>query len=129
MSVDRFFVNIAARYAAEVARGEHDDACEYDVRGFYLCHCSKRRREAAGHKEPPTDSGLDFPPPSCPRCDEDLGHDGDGWVCVGCSLSWDSSGYGACFTDEYGDDLAVRATEWAAKQEVSEGPDEKEEGQ
>lgn len=107
---------VAADYQASVERGEHDEKCEYDVRGFYLCHCSKRRREAKGFTEPPTEN-LEFPPPYCPRCDEGLAHDGDSWFCGACSLSWDSRGNGpAAFTDDFGDDLAGDAQRWRSKQ-------------
>lgn len=106
----------AANYQAEAERGEHDEQCEYDVRGFYLCHCSKRRREAAGFTKPPTDN-LEFPPPCCPRCDEELTYE-EGWDCRRCSLSWDSDGDGrsASFTDTFGDDLAADAERWRSKQ-------------
>lgn len=91
-----------AEHAEEVMRGLHDDQCEY-TRTRFLCHCSKRRREAAGFTIPPHDD-LYFPPPSCSRCHGDLDHDGDSWQCYECCLSWDSNGRGdSCtFTDEYG---------------------------
>lgn len=92
-------------HLASVGRGEHDDECEHDaLGGFMLCHCSKRRREAKGFTEVPTDD-LDFPPPDCPRCSEELIHDGDRWCCYGCSLTWasDGAGHTASFTDDYGD--------------------------
>lgn len=102
MSLDTFFERVLERHAESVARGEHDDQCEYGP-GFYLCHCSKRRREASGFTVAPTEE-LYFPPPACPHCDEDLEFDGDGWTCGKCPLRWDSSGSGgAAFTDEYGD--------------------------
>lgn len=97
-----------AGHHKEVARGLHDEECEYGTRlnlsRLMLCHCHKRKREQAGLTEPPTDD-LYFPPPDCPRCGEDLVHDGDCWVCSPCALSWASNGDGrSCtFTDEYGD--------------------------
>lgn len=108
---------VEADYRASVERGEHDERCEYDVRGFYLCHCSKRRREASGFTEPPTDD-LFFPPPDCTHCDKPLDHDGDGWSCYACSLSWDSNGSGesARFTDTFGDDLKADAERWRLAQ-------------
>ncbi|QWF85758.1 hypothetical protein [Amycolatopsis sp. CA-230715] len=94
--------HIARRHAESVARGEHDDQCEVlATLGFYLCHCSKRRREARGYTEPPGD--LDFPPPVCPRCLVAVDHDGDGWECRVCDVTWDSDGTGASFCDDYGD--------------------------
>lgn len=106
---------VARDHRASVERGEHDEQCEFDVKGFYLCHCSKRSREAEGFAEPPTDH-LEFPPPFCPRCDEELVHE-EGWNCSKCSLSWDSDGRGgsAEFTDTYGDDLAGDAERWRSK--------------
>ncbi len=108
---------VAAIYRAAVERGEHDDQCEFDVAGFYLCHCSKRKREAAGFTKPPRDEPF-FPPPKCPHCHEWLEHDGDGWNCGECSLRWDSNGAAdsARFTDVYGDDLAADAERWRAAQ-------------
>lgn len=108
----------AAEYLAAVERGEHDEKCEHDVRGFLLCNCPKRRREAKGLTKVPTED-LYFPPPRCPACDQELWHDGDGWACEDCSLSWDSNGSGdsAAFTDDHGDDdkLAADAKAWREK--------------
>lgn len=115
---------VAADHRASVERGEHDEKCEFDAQGFLLCHCSKRRREAAGFIEPPTDD-LYFPPPDCPHCTEDLHHDGDGWSCDKCSLSWESNGSGdsAHFTDTFGDDLAGDAERWRSSQKPVEAAD------
>src|ERR1044071_7250262 len=96
-----------AQHEAEVAKGLHDAEGESRRRVgrvvVLMCHCSKRRREAAGFTTPP-DEDLYFPPPSCPRCHERLDHDGDGWLCDRCCLSWDSNGCGSScrFTDDYG---------------------------
>lgn len=114
------FERVAADCAASVARGEHDEKCEFDVRGFYLCHCSKRRREAEGFTEPPTDS-LEFPPPLCPRCEEELHHD-EGFYCPGCCLAWDSDHRTARFTDDFGDDLAADAASWRAARAAQPHP-------
>lgn len=112
---------VAANHAASVADGEHDEKCEFDVRGFYLCHCSKRRREAAGLTKPPTED-LYFPPPSCPNCHEALWHEDDSWGCAECALTWDSDGHGcsARFNDDYGDDLEADLEQWRATQPNSE---------
>lgn len=99
------------RHEESVARGEHDAECEYDYRGFHLCHCSKRKREAEGFTSPP-DEELYFPPPDCPRCGSGLDHDGDGFQCYGCSLCWSSDGTRPQFTDSYGDDLAADKAKW-----------------
>lgn len=113
MTNEEWIAKNATRYYEAVARGDHDEDCEYDVRGFYLCHCSKRRREAAGFTEPPSDE-LYFPPPSCPRCDEDLDFD-DGWACRECRVHWSANGSDAEFTDEYGDTLAEDSARWKAQ--------------
>lgn len=113
-ALDSFRARVVANYEAAVARGEHDDQCEYDPRGFFLCHCSKRRREARGLVSPPTEP-LEFPPPDCPECDRGLVHDGDSFCCSHCSLSWDDAGE-AHFTDDFGEDLAGQAERWRSKQ-------------
>lgn len=102
----------AERYRESVARGEHDEQCEYDPTGFYLCHCAKRRRVASGFTEPPSES-LEFPPPDCPRCDKGLYFE-EGWSCPSCSVAWDSDGRAdsAHFTDDYGEDLAATKEDW-----------------
>lgn len=117
MNAAEWHARVAADHWASVERGEHDEKCEFDVRGFYLCHCSKRRREASGFTKPPSDD-LYFPPPDCPRCGEGLTNDGDGWICGECSLSWDSNGDGrsAGFTDDFGGDLAGDAERWRTTQ-------------
>jgi hypothetical protein len=114
--LDAFLEGAAASYAAECARGEHDSQCEYDPRGFFLCHCKKRRRVAAGVTEPPADE-LYFPPPTCPRCRVDLEYD-EGWRCDSCHLRWREDGTHAEFTDEYGDDLAQRSAAWKASRHL-----------
>ncbi|CAB4906205.1 unannotated protein [freshwater metagenome] len=97
-----------ADHQKDVAQGHHDGECEYGRRWkhlrVFLCHCHKRKREAAGHTEVPTED-LYFPPPSCPRCSESVDHDGDVWNCPTCALSWSSDGSArSCtFTDDYGD--------------------------
>ena len=95
----------------ERARIKHMQAEWYDPEhcerrdNSSLCHCHKRWREANGVTELPTED-LYFPPPDCPSCDRGLGHNGDGWQCDPCGLSWNSSGDGASadWTDVYGDD-------------------------
>lgn len=95
-------------HRAQVARGLHDDQCEYGRRLkrsiLMLCHCHKRRREREGFTTPPAED-LYFPPPSCPHCSGTLHHDGDCWGCPECCLSWNSRGDGqSCeFTDDFGD--------------------------
>lgn len=97
-----------AAHAADVARGLHDDQCEYGRvlrrSRLMLCNCSKRRRELAGFTTPPSED-LHFPPPDCTRCNSELDHDGDCWRCYACCLAWESNGSGeSCsFTDDFGD--------------------------
>jgi hypothetical protein len=94
------------QHRAQVAAGRHDDQCEWAPTGFFLCHCSKRRREAKGHGELPKGE-LYFPPPMCPRCDRDVEHNGDSWTCPACSIVYDDRGEASMFTDDYGPDLAA----------------------
>ncbi|MBK5250884.1 MAG: hypothetical protein JJE50_15865 [Actinomycetales bacterium] len=102
MSGDDFWAGIETRHAAAVDRGEHDGLCEWRP-GFYLCHCSKREREARGLTTPPT---LTHQYPLCSGCDREVYHNGDGWECGRCHTSW-SSGAGederGTFTDDHGD--------------------------
>lgn len=116
--VDSFDERAAKAHAESVARGEHDDRCEYlAVPGFYLCHCSKRRREKAGHTEPPGE--LIFQQPVCPRCEEEVYHDGDSWNCTRCCCHWKTDGTDAQFYDEYGD-LDADLAKWRARLEDRE---------
>lgn len=87
-------------HAEDVAAGEHDTVCEWRPNGHFICNCSKRRREAAGYTEPPGELIHQYP--LCPRCDDEVDHDGDGFYCAPCCVSWDSSGE-AHFTDDMGD--------------------------
>lgn len=101
----KFWASVGAQFIAAVERGEHDNLCEFlREKGMFLCHCSKRRREAAGHTEPPGD--LEWVSPICPRCDEHVDHDGDGWTCPRCCAAWNSQGMDASFYDDYGDAIA-----------------------
>jgi hypothetical protein len=106
--------DVARRYHEAVARGEHDDQCEYHPEGFYLCHCKKRARVATGLTELP-DTPLDFPPPSCSNCYADTEFDGDSFVCHECHLAWSSDGTDPHWTDDYGDDLPQDSAKWAAR--------------
>lgn len=87
-------------HAESVARGEHDTQCEYRPK-FYICHCSKRRRIAAGHTEPPGELLWQYP--ICQRCNEEVDHDGDNYTCPRCCCWWDDKGMTATFYDDYGD--------------------------
>lgn len=91
----------------------HDDECEQDPRGFYLCHCAKRERLAAGRVDAPS---IWFRSPQCGECLNDLTWE-DGYVCYTCHVEWSSDagdGDAGEFNDDYGDDLAREAREWAA---------------
>ena len=89
-----------AEHAAAVAEGKHDDACEWRP-NFYLCHCSKRAREARGFTTPPT---LTIPDPICDGCYGYVYFDGDRFHCDTCHVSWSDGGDGdrGEFTDDYG---------------------------
>lgn len=99
-------------HAEEVARGEHDAQCEHGPRlvtvyyseprvvNMFICHCSKRRREAAGQTRVPE---LEWLHPICTGCNGETEHDGDGLVCRRCRVQWSSDGASGEFTDEYGD--------------------------
>lgn len=95
-----------------VARGEHDEHCEWRPAGFYLCHCSKRKRERAGYTEPP--GALIFEYPVCPRCDQNVDHNGDSFTCPRCKVWWHHDNETAEFYDDHGD-LAADLATWEAK--------------
>lgn len=95
--------------------GRHDDDCEQRER-YGLCHCSKRRRLAAGLTEPPT---LSHHAPTCDRCDRDVTFDGDSWVCYPCATRWDSNAgdgdRGEFFDDHGADGLSDADERWGAR--------------
>jgi len=92
---------VRTRHALEAEQGLHDAACEHRDNGHYLCHCSKRKREADGYTEPP--EALIFSNPTCPRCYTETEHDGDNYGCTACKVTWSDPNEPATFTDEYGD--------------------------
>lgn len=100
--LDDFFVRARAQHVK--SEWYDPERCEADSHST-LCHCHKRWREARGVTTLPTED-LDFPPPECPSCRKDLWHDGDGWCCNPCALSWDSDGNGRSvhWTDVYGNE-------------------------
>lgn len=100
-------------HAAAVERGEHDAQCEWRPTGHYLCNCSKRRRERDGYTEPPGE--LIWQYPLCPRCQEEVGHDGDGYTCDPCCAWWPNAHGKAEFFDDHGDDLAANLAKWEAR--------------
>ena len=98
----KFFVRAGDEFIAAVERGDHDIECEkLRAPGFWVCNCSKRRREAVGHTEPPGD--LEWVYPICPRCDDHVDSDGDTWTCPRCCAEWEQNGTGARFYDDHGD--------------------------
>lgn len=101
--MDGFHDRAMKAYAAAVAAGEHDDECEYPTHS-YICHCSKRRRIAAGFTEPPGELIWEYP--TCPRCNETVEGDADGFTCARCCCSWGLDGQQATFYDDYGDAFA-----------------------
>jgi hypothetical protein len=112
--ISTFAAGINRRHAEQDARGEHDDECEWRAAGFWLCHCSKRRREAAGRTEPPV---MIFESPTCSGCDRAAEHTGDGWACPRCHVYfgdlYDEPGN---WEDDYGPDLAADLAKWEAAQ-------------
>ena len=107
--IEKWHEQSMSAYAEQVSRGEHDEKCEYGLRildgrrvFLGLCHCVKRRREQGGFTTPP--GPVIHNPPSCLRCDDDLIHDGDGWCCARCHVSWGNDGDdNGEFTDYHGD--------------------------
>ncbi|PXY27409.1 hypothetical protein [Prauserella muralis] len=99
MILDDYFARLETEHQAEVERGEHDLQCEWRPRQC-MCHCSKRRREAAGHTEPPE---LDWQAPLCTRCWNETESDADGYTCDTCSAFWNHDGTFGHFTDDYGE--------------------------
>lgn len=104
--LQNFHERLDAEHAGEVERGEHDSECESRP-NCRLCHCAKRRRVAAGFTEPPGE--LIHQAPLCPRCEDEVNVDADGFDCSKCSAWWDRAGMQAEFTDDYGD-LSPAAT-------------------
>ena len=103
------------RHLQEVIDGRHDEQCEWGPRidkgptgverrvHMGLCHCDKRKRIASGFIEPPGE--LWYRNPDCPKCYQEVEHDGDSFVCYTCHVSWDPRDPGdkGAFTDDYGD--------------------------
>lgn len=104
---DQFSETLTARHATQVTAGLHDGGCEWRENGYWICNCSKRKREAEGYTTPPGD--LIFEYPTCPRCHKTVDHDGDSFSCENCKCRWDSSGQDATFNDDHGD---LDPTEW-----------------
>jgi len=88
--MSEFGAYVIERWKQAYREGGHDDQCEQRERSF-LCNCHKRKREQDGLVDMPTED-LYFPPPICPSCERELWHDGDGWCCNTCALTWDSNG-------------------------------------
>lgn len=101
MSMAEWHAKVKARHDEEVANGLHDTECEHRDNGYYLCHCSKRKRIAEGYTEPP--EALLFSNPTCPRCYTETDHDGDSYYCVPCKVTWPDPNEPAEFTDDYGE--------------------------
>ena len=97
------------RYLVERARGEHDDECEVIPQGFWLCACALRSRLAKGITTVP--GPLAYVNPICPRCNEHVSYDGEGFVCEDCHVAWSSVDHNdpGEFNDDYGDVAADRA--------------------
>lgn len=104
--MDDFRASCNTRHATSVAAGEHDELCEWRDAGHFLCHCSKRRREAVGFTKAPA---LMHQYPLCDGCWEEVDHTGDSWECPRCHVSW-GLGPGGDDTDTFTDDYGVLDT-------------------
>lgn len=120
MSLADYKQRVIESHIEATARGEHDNQCEWHPDGFWLCACSKRAREREGYTKPPGE--LIHQMPVCPRCEEEVAHDGDGFTCPRCKVDWDESGV-AHFYDDYGDVAADRAKWDAARAAKRVGAD------
>lgn len=102
-----FWQGLNEAHAWEVARGEHDRACEYGVTDgrttWRMCGCSQRRRERDGHTGDLP--GLEFCGPPCPRCGAETDCDDGVFSCPPCRASWNSDGSWRGYTDEHHDYL------------------------
>ena len=99
--MDEWFAKVKVRHDAEIAKGLHDADCEHRDNGHFLCHCSKRKREAGGYTEPPGE--LVWNHPECPRCGNEVDHNGDSFYCDPCKATWPNARGNAEFTDDYGE--------------------------
>lgn len=108
---------IRAQHADEVANEKHDNQCEWRETGFFICNCSKRKREASGYTTPPGE--LQHQYPLCPRCDDEVEHDGDSFVCNPCKTYWDPTDQSdeGTFKDDNGD-LTEDVAKWDAQHET-----------
>jgi hypothetical protein len=116
--MDKFKQRVIEDHAKAVERGEHDDQCEWRPYGFWVCNCSPRRRQAAGYTEPP--GSLIYQAPLCPRCDNEVEHDGDTWTCYPCCVHWINEYGPAEFFDDHGD-LTEDLAKWDARYTKSGG--------
>jgi hypothetical protein len=112
VSLDNVLARAIESHTNAVARGEHDDRCEWRPGGFYICNCSKRRRTKAGYTTPPGE--LIEQMPVCPRCLNEVDHDSDCYVCYPCCVYWpDGTRSDAAFFDDHGD-LTDDLAKWEA---------------
>lgn len=92
---------VLVKHADAVEAGEHDNECEWRPNGHFICNCRARKRIAAGFTEPPGELIHQYP--ICPRCDDEVHHNGDSFECPRCNCYWPSDGGPAVFNDDYGD--------------------------
>ncbi|NUS02035.1 MAG: hypothetical protein HOV97_05670 [Nonomuraea sp.] len=71
-------------YLQQYEMGLHDIDCEQRERS-YICHCSKRKREAEGKTTLPQ---IYFTMPICDGCNKEVDHDGDNFFCPRCKVAW-----------------------------------------
>lgn len=99
-------------HALAVEHGKHDGQCEWRPNGFYICNCSVRIRTARGYTVPP--GPLLHQNPLCPRCGDEVWHDGDSLTCNQCCVHWPDANGDAEFFDDHGD-LTEDLAKWEAK--------------
>ena len=116
MTMQEWTAKVITHHEAEVAKGLHDDACEWRANGHFICNCSPRRRAREGYTEPP--EALEFSNPTCPRCYTEVDHDGDSYRCDPCLVTWPDPHKPAEFYDDHGD---LNIAEWDAKKAAAAG--------
>jgi len=111
--MDEWRDRVITGYHAEVAAGKHDGECEWRESGHFICNCAMRRRIASGYTEPPGELIHQYP--LCPRCDHEVSHDGDSFICDECACYWPDGHGTAQFFDDHGD-LSESVAKYDARQ-------------
>lgn len=113
------------RYLQAFERGEHDEYCEQDMSGFYVCHCRKRSRLAKGITEVP--GPLIQVYPTCRGCWLEVEFEDGFFICPRCHVHWpteDEYAEGE-FNDDHGDEiLAEDKARWLVKKAAAKAREE-----